>query len=489
MYIKNLVIENVKSFRGEHHFEFSPGVNFLVGDNNTGKSTVLESLLFLFEKPTKFTPEKFYSTNVAEPTRVQVDIVSDLEMLVGEDKFKKLADYIFTEEGEQVLRLDRCSEDRVVTQKGKEITIKVAQVAFWHNARSQFENVTGIDSLVRSIFDFEAIWADANPGDHLDFASNKTLGRLLESSFRSFTESSMWEELTKAHERAFSPDSEGSFLKETGELAANIKELVDEQYGTAEYRFDFGLPEPSVFMKQGSLQVDDGQGETAVDSKGYGMQRAIALGVVQLYARALAKVDPVKAAPLILMLDEPETWMHPNAQLKLGEALSKIGEQEQVFVITHSPYLIRKFDSNNHLLTVFSGKASDRRIDVSTKFGLFGVGEPTWGEINYRAFGIYSNEFHNELYGRVQWHIEQGKQNGNVAREREVDEFFAQRGLQKQKEWVRSIGVSYRRTLPTFVRNSIHHPENKLNRPVTAEELKTSTDYLIQIIEGINATL
>lgn len=35
-------------------------------------------------------------------------------------------------------------------------------------------------------------------------------------------------------------------------------------------------------------------------------------------------------------------------------------------------------------------------------FDLFGTSSPTWGEINYYAFGVISVEFHNELYGFVQ---------------------------------------------------------------------------------------
>ena len=34
-------------------------------------------------------------------------------------------------------------------------------------------------------------------------------------------------------------------------------------------------------MKQGRLHVDDGAGETPADGKGTGMQRAIALAIIQ----------------------------------------------------------------------------------------------------------------------------------------------------------------------------------------------------------------
>ncbi len=39
-------------------------------------------------------------------------------------------------------------------------------------------------------------------------------------------------------------------------------------------------------------------------------------------------------------------------------------------------------------------------------------------------------------------------------------------------------------TLMTFVRNSIHHPENTNNGSCTPQELKTSTEELIKILKN-----
>ena len=181
------------------------------------------------------------------------------------------------------------------------------------------------------------------------------------------------------------------------------------------------------------------------------MQRAIALGIIQMYARSSALADSINLTPLVLMLDEPETWLHPSAQLKLGEALSKIGNREQVFIVTHSPYLIRKFDHNAHLLTVLVGQGVGRRVDMSTQFGIFGLGEPTWGEINYRAFNVCSNDFHNDLYGYVQRHLESQKGDGKFATEKEVDSYLESKGLKKDWDWARTSTNKYKTTLHLFV--------------------------------------
>lgn len=490
MHIRRITVENVKSFRQETAFDLGPGVNYLVGDNNGGKSTVLESLLFLFEGPTatKWRPDSFYSTDAKGPTRVTAEISGGVEELVQQQKFALLESFVFDEDGEKTLRLERSSGDRTVVQGGKDKQVDVKAVCFWHPERAQFENVTGIDAKVKAIFDFEAIWADAQPGDYIDFANTKTLGRLLDAAFQRFAQTERWEALVSAHTSAFAPNDDESFLFETKRLADDLKALVDEQYGHAAMRFEFTLPDPSVFMKQGRLHVDDGAGETPVEGKGSGMQRAIALGIIQLYAKTESLRDQDSPTPLILMLDEPETWLHPSAQLRLGDALSAIGEREQVFIITHSPYLIRKFDSKSHRLAVIAGQGEGRRIDTSTTLGLFGVGEPTWGEINYRAFDICSHEFHNELYGYVQKHVDEGKTDGKSATEKEVDEFLVSEGLTKNKTWARSPNESHSATLTVYVRNTIHHPENPLNAAVTDAELRDSTEALVCLVEKLGTS-
>ena len=40
MYISKITLHNFKGFKGDHEFNFDKGINFLVGNNNCGKSTL-----------------------------------------------------------------------------------------------------------------------------------------------------------------------------------------------------------------------------------------------------------------------------------------------------------------------------------------------------------------------------------------------------------------------------------------------------------------
>ena len=44
MKIKKLVLQNYKSFKDRTEIKFNEGLNILVGDNEAGKSTILEAL-------------------------------------------------------------------------------------------------------------------------------------------------------------------------------------------------------------------------------------------------------------------------------------------------------------------------------------------------------------------------------------------------------------------------------------------------------------
>lgn len=482
MHVKKLTVQNVKSFRGEHVFRLTSGLNYLVGDNNCGKSSIFEAFMYLAGGRVK--EEDFFTRGASEPTRVEVVLAGDdIRDLVADEKFKKYHDYLHADEdGDEVLRVERNTADREVVQgSGKPVKLDGKKACFWHNGRKQFENPTGIDALFKALIDFEPVWADTDPTEFADFSSTKTLGRLVDSAAAQFFDTDEWGDFTTAHKKAFASKDRDSLEARTTALASEMEVLVRQQYGPAAVRFEFELPDASAFVKMGTLLVDDGAGETPLGGKGTGMQRAFALAIIQLYAKSTSATSgPTK--PLVLLIDEPETWLHPTAQLRLADALSAIARTQQLFLITHSPYLLRRFDAKSHQMIVFKDKGSDREFTYSRNMGVLGTGEPTWGEINYHAFGISSHEFHNELYGDIQRHLEV-LANVDSATEKDIDEYLVQNGILRSKIWTRSgKKAPHSVTLAVYVRNSIHHPENKLNLAPTDLELAQSTADLLTVL-------
>lgn len=168
----------------------------------------------------------------------------------------------------------------------------------------------------------------------------------------------------------------------------------------------------------------------------------------------------------LLLLDEPETHLHPQAQEYLKDELIKITRNANnniVFFATHSNYMIDK----DHIERCFRlSKQSNRK----TKLGKIELGKTSYSEVNYEVFGIPSSDYHNELYGYLE-EIEKSKLNS----------------LQKTKKWKNKVtNTTEDVSSATYIRHAIHHPENTSNAKFTAEDLEESIKTLRSLKYGDN---
>jgi len=160
----------------------------------------------------------------------------------------------------------------------------------------------------------------------------------------------------------------------------------------------------------------------------------------------------------ILLIDEPEVHLHPPAQINLLSELIKIssnGKNNAVFFATHSNYLIDK----NNLNRCFKVNKIDNEYTIIKRLE---EKITTYSEVNFEVFDICTNDYHNELYGYIE-DIDKAKLNS----------------LPKNKKWKNEkSGKTDDVSLVTYIRHSIHHPENLSNKKFTEKELKTSIEKL-----------
>lgn len=481
MYFKSLTITNFKSFEGKQKITFSKGINYIVGDNNCGKSTIVHALRYLIENVGE--QSSLQNKSASEDLSVEAIFAGqDLINIVQSDKYEKLAKYLNDVHEEPYFRVRRSPKVETITQGRKTVTLDEKKITFWNPETQQFENPTGIDALFRSLVDLVPVLADTTTSEVVDLGTTKPLGKLIAAVSQKFQETDRWTAFQKAHTEAFS-DGEESLSSLTEEVTSQVESLVQAQYGAAKVRLDFDLPDATTFIKGGQLLVTDGNYETPLCDKGTGMQRAVTLALIQVYSNTQHKTKEL--APLTLLLDEPETWLHPRAQIQLGEALAKISEDEQLFLITHSPYMLRSYRPAQHKLLIFSRENNVPSIQYSDELGLLANQEPSLGEITYFAFGIPSAEFHDELWGEIHCHIEPGSESGlNKA----LHENY---GFDYKKTWIREGKNGLRSesaTISYYIRSSSHHPENRHNKPYTDDELAESTESLIAVLKTLQST-
>ena len=219
-----------------------------------------------------------------------------------------------------------------------------------------------------------------------------------------------------------------------------------------------------------------------MNEKGNGMQRAVALALLQVYADELTKHpdDANLKKPFFLFIDEPEICLHPKGQEKLLNALLEISRTKQVFITTHSPYFLATKHLRNCGLHIFSKNVHDSVVTSANVNPLL-PWSPTWGEINFKAYNLATVDFHNELYGHLQ-------EVNNIYIESTFEQWVISRGILQQKSWTqenRGIAQTPRNvSLQTFIRNKIHHPENTTMQAIeyTNLELKQSIDVMISLL-------
>ena len=112
MYISKIKLHNFKGFDGDHEIQFDKGVNFFVGDNNCGKSSVFQAIDFIRSKKDK--TEVITKAKIEEDSFVSVEIEfkgEDIESLVELDSLKKYKSFLIDTDGEKSLRVMRSSEE------------------------------------------------------------------------------------------------------------------------------------------------------------------------------------------------------------------------------------------------------------------------------------------------------------------------------------------------------------------------------------------
>lgn len=165
------------------------------------------------------------------------------------------------------------------------------------------------------------------------------------------------------------------------------------------------------------------------------------------------------------MLDEPETHLHPQGQENLRDELIKItkGDLNNIAIFaTHSNYMIDK----NHLDRCYR---VTKEKNMTTKISQLDKQTSSYSEVNYIVFDVPTNDYHNELYG----YIEENEK-GKLA------------VLSKDRKWTDARTPSQKEdvSLPKFIRHSIHHPENGLNKKFTLGDLIRSIEILRKIKYG-----
>lgn len=483
MFIKSLRADYFKGFGNQNNYiEFKipdginlgSGLNIFIGENNSGKSTILEAIDFL-RNATKKELIQIRNKNLdgecLNHASVELEFLGNIKKVIEEfsqPNKKPVFNKKVYECGNRVehLRLKRTTEDSKI-------------IWLWQDDEKKFENVSGLDSPLKRLFETNFIWADTNPNDEASFGTTTICGMLLSEIVKTHKETDEYKSFSDKFHEIF--NSEHSNLRQSlSEIEEQLNEIIKNQFGEASIKFKFEELKIESYFKNSSILIDDGI-EVPMNEKGNGMQRSVALALLQVYASIIAYDEEQGVSkPFYLFIDEPEICLHPKGQQKLFEALLKISKYRQVFVSTHSPYFLANQYLKNMGLFIFKKSNFYNQVQSAELDYMF-PWSPTWGELNFKAYDLATVDFHNELYGYLQ-------ELSKNRTEKDFESWLFLENISKTKKWAKEIkGVAQPEndvTLMTFIRNHIHHPENIVmqSNKYNEVELENSIKIMIELI-------
>lgn len=487
MFIKSIEVENFKGYHGSHSIDFNvpngttdgSGLNIFVGENNSGKSTIFEALDFIKDS-TKKDPSSI--VNKSDPTIVLNDlsvcvtycgnITASVNSHVQANKRASFINNVYSVGGVENFKVKR-SWDSTSPDDMKKIN-------FWDDVSRTYSNPSGIDAPFKKFYDNNFIWADTNPSDESKFGASTICGSLLK-------EIALGHVATPEYQ-SFQSSYHGLFNNPTSQLRnklAQIENMVQttfsSQFGAANISFSFEELQIENFFKTASIIIDDGV-SVPMNEKGHGMQRAVALSLLQVYAEVTSNAaNAAISKPFYLFIDEPEICLHPTGQKKLLDALMLISRTKQVFVTTHSPFMLSSPHLKNTGLFIFKKDVNNKNTILKSSTSPMFPWSPSWGEISYSAYNLPTVDLHNELYGYLQEKYNQPAINN-------FETWLNGQGIACTKQWTKERNGTplppQSSTLQSFIRNHIHHPENRTMQAhrYTEAELKQSIDEMIRLL-------
>ena len=490
MHISQLTFKGIRGYSQEISLELSPATNYFVGENNSGKSSILDAISYL-RNDTRTPNDTFTIGQNESYVEASLTFADDEAEQVLSNDFAKLENYFTKDSASCQIEIRRQSyEDTVINSKtNKPSKITTKNILIRNPNSGKWENPTGIAALIQRLFDTCFIYADEQVSDHTDMAKTKTLGKLISAQLASIEEGDPWQHYIASHAALFEATGTGTVQEQLQRTAERVSTLMSDQYGTTAITFSFTPPETQALLKSGEVLIEEpseAMSKMPLQNKGTGMQRAFMLALLQVVAESSTAVQ----SSTVYGLDEPETWLHPRAQVQLSQALSRLSANgSQILIFSHSPYMLKHVNTKSDFVYIVERHNGKHTVTLEENFRANILPSVSLNAINYFAFQLPTTEFLDELYGQFQ-EIVAGP--NKSLPEIKIHEALNKANIPAKKVWIynrrdkndpNKYASSMRQTC-IYIRNYIHHPENRLNQQYTDIELQEAIEELIKAVRS-----
>ena len=396
MYIKKLIIKNYKSIKDET-FVFNKGINVLVGKNNAGKSNIVLALNEILDdkyNATSYEDRIFYCnenngyeknfkiiTEIDEINNLDYSLLDNIKKSTGllditsyfnesdenfdnewvindDDELKEKYPDLFNYRGTNLLIWKKTEELKKVLDNTQKIWIykyyDKDEGPNLYNIILKEEVCVDPFSDKKSIKYYRMLYINQNVKATLmtsllipAFRSTETTLKITKWSWYGKLLQKKWNDsCNEEHQEAIQQSSDD--LKQTiGQVYANLKEDINSQLKTTlslmNVKVDINMLESKSedYYKNIRLSVNDGV-ETPLENKESGLQSLIMIELFKFYCKVFNQSS-------LLILEEPELFLHPHAKRMLSDILEDFitGGKNQIIITTHSEEFIHNIDIEN----------------------------------------------------------------------------------------------------------------------------------------------
>lgn len=372
MYLAELTIKNFRSFNSlGATIKFQQGLTALVGENDSGKTAVIDALRLLFgttdQEWLRFSEDDFHQSGSVDSALNEIKISGTFKCLTLNDKsgFAEYLTYGVNVEDEPTLHL---------TLTAKRMGVRGGRIYISTDIRSG-KNGDGptIDHNCRSLLAATYLRPLRDAERELSSGRNSRLSMVLNA----LDGVKLGDVFDVAKDDFSSFDAEKISKLGLLGLGDYFNKLIENHP-----HINKGKAKVNRHLREMQLHGDESSSTISVSSSGadslrlrqllekltltinnsYGRMGLGSNNVLFMACELLLLADEHECFPLLL-IEEPEAHIHAQRQLRLIQYLQKIiddlpsgAQRPQVIITTHSPNLASEIDLNN-LVIIQSGKA------------------------------------------------------------------------------------------------------------------------------------
>lgn len=375
MYLKEATIKNFRSLKNVHiSFE---DTTILIGENNAGKSTILDAIRIGLNKAigrTSFDDYDFYMDDIIKSPKesegIKITLVFE-ERTPGEwegyisDTFVEAIQYIDAEKASIIIEANALYNEVTGDIEAKTSFLNI-----------DYDPIVGrVQNLVNRFLSLTPIFYLQALRELKDTFSSKSplWGRFMKKvSIPQNELDNIQNQIEKLNENIISNDNNLASL--VNELQ-KIQKVMDFQgkdlvsINAVPLKTWDLLSKAQVVLNNGTSEID-----FPLDRHGQGTQSVTAILLFKAYINILLKEISSDSAEAILTLEEPEAHLHPQAIRALQKSIEEM--QCQKIITTHSPYFIQNADVRNvRYLRKSEGQTNVSRIKDHISFKVEDISE------------------------------------------------------------------------------------------------------------------